>query len=76
MKQLSKEGSLTGSNLSYVSKNNSSTGPRRSIPGFNSISGLSVSASVETNAMNFPLGATLWVYEQQNTYLISHIMRK
>jgi hypothetical protein len=39
MKQLSREGSLTGTNLSYVSKN--------------------ISASAETKAMYFPLGATL-----------------
>ena len=60
IKQLSREGSLTGTHLSYVSKNISSTGPSKAIPGRNSISGRSVSASVETKAMYFPLGATLW----------------
>lgn len=60
MKQLSKVGSLTGTYLSYISKKISSTGPRRSIPGFSSDSGWSVSASAETNAINFPFGATLW----------------
>lgn len=69
IKQLSRVGSLTGSYLSYISKNISSTGPRRSIPGFSSIAGWSVSASVDTNAINFPFGATLWEYEQQNRYL-------
>jgi len=59
MKQLSADGSLLGSYLSYVSINNSSTVPRRSIPGFSSFSGLSVSACADTNAMNLPFDATL-----------------
>ena len=39
------------------------------MPGLSSDCILSLSASAETNAMNFPFGATLWVYEQQKTYL-------
>jgi hypothetical protein len=69
MKQLSSDESFTGSYMSYISIIFSSICPRSARPGSSSDSGFSVSTSAETNAMYLPFGATLWEWEQQNTYL-------
>jgi hypothetical protein len=41
-----------------------------------SVWGLPISAFGDTNAMNLPLGVTLWVHEQQKTYLKREYQQK
>lgn len=68
--------SSKGSCTSTTDTNFSSIGPSSANPGASSASGVLVSTVVLTKAIHLLLAATLWAYEQQNTYMSARYQKK